>query len=1112
MRGPAADPRSAELLVRALCAELPEIDPARIAAAVQRAAAHAAAAQLDTEGFRVLDLQLARVEATEEAGERAAILRDLADHLAVRGDASRALVVRLAAFSEAPSAADLDPLLGLARQTDRIAELPLESMLALIDVTADASVSQLTAIARAWQDLGHAFYAADCLERVLAIAPLDPYANESLELLYRTQREWAVLADLLGRRANHVASDRERGELLRELGVIYERELADPGAALDAFREAERLAPGHRDALDAIARLASAAAESSPEALTEALSALERLGRAEPTPAGRARVWCRAAAVAKLADWDHAQHLLERARAEDPDVPEPVEGLAALRRDRGDLPGAVALLIEAAGRPALVAERARWLADAADLCVATGDTDRAKSLYRGAREADPASHRAGVALVELCWDTGSLLELAPILDELCRSTTDPDRLRGYLLQRGRVARELGDLTGAGAALARAVELAPEDVAARRELAALLVAGAQWDRARPLLEGLLDGEDALAPTEAAELHYHLARCTAELGDRAAADRHAASALALAPAHREALLLRAELDDADPHAHAASQLALAALAPPAEAAARLAALGERYLALGDRGTARELYREALQRRPGDHLLLTRFLDLVAEDGDWSYSLDLVQRLIDTERDPIVRGRYRHVAAQIARDELDAPDRAAALLAASIEDDPRAFTVADELEALLAQAADREALARFYYQRLEHVRNDEGRPGERLRLWDLLGEVCLQLGRTGDAVLALEVAASLAPAEPARRERLADLAATDPARASDAIAHHQAVLRSRKDRVASYRALAALYAAAGQPQRARAAREALAVLVERVGPAPADGGASDVASLFAGPLDGAGAPPAPRALREQDWIALSHLDVDLQLSALFALVAPAFAAERARLRPPPGAPARTADVPAPLRELLERVAGAFGLRCPPLHLDPERLAPCTVAMRVRGDALAPVILAGRPAIDAQVDPRELAFLLARQLADLRSDRIARLLCPRGGELAQIIELAMALPGHPDPGPPAAARWLAAALHPLERDRVSAIGARLREAGTHPLRAALDWLEATARAADRIGFVVAGDLASCCRALAGEVASLEPARDRVVELVWASVTDEVFAARARVEGWAPT
>jgi hypothetical protein len=57
---------------------------------------------------------------------------------------------------------------------------------------------------------------------------------------------------------------------------------------------------------------------------------------------------------------------------------------------------------------------------------------------------------------------------------------------------------------------------------------------------------------------------------------------------------------------------------------------------------------------------------------------------------------------------------------------------------------------------------------------------------------------------------------------------------------------------------------------------------------------------------------------------------------------------------------------------------------------------------------------------------------------------------------------------------------------------------------MAATERAADRIGFVVVGDLASCVRVL-----ERDQTGERVTELVWSSVTDEVLAVRARVEGW---
>ena len=1138
MRGHTAGFGSVDMIARALLEEFPELDAERVRVAIERGIARAANASLDTEGYRVVDLHLARVEASEESSERALILRELSENLEQRKDAERALVVRLSAFGEAPALADLDPLLRLARLTERWSELPLEQMAAMIDLTDDDSPRRLTEIAAAWQQLGRAYAAADCLERVLLLEPADTHAHETLELFYRSAGEWPVLLDLLGRRAVHVTDDRERAELFREMGQIYERELGDDAGALDIYREADQLVPDVPDVLEALARLTVRLGE--PEG--DRLAVLARASRVITEPRARARAACHAAELAKLEDWDEAQRLFEQARRDDPDLGAAVDGLAGLLRDRGELGAALELLVEAAGRPALAGERSRLLCDAADFSVAVGDLERAKRLYREARAADPANHKAGLALVELCRDTGSLVELAPILDELCRTTEEPARLRQYLLLRSKVAAELGDQTGVRAVLTRVIDLDPDDLASRRELADRLFEVGAWAKARAALEGLLEREDLLPADEPSELHFRVARCAQQAGDLDGANKHVAIALALAPDHRPSLVLRAELDDAaaDPFAHAASQLALANIAPPEERAARFAALGDRYVELGDPGTAREMYREALVHRPGDHPLLTKYLGLVAEDGDWSYGLDIVRRLIDTEQEPVVRARYRHLAGMIARDELDQRDVAIEMLGQALEDHPLAFDTADELEALLAGAGrhpgasldpgaargapgapghrdDREALATFYYRRLEHVRAEEGRPGERLRLWDHLAELCLDLGRREDAIVAFEVACSLDPANLARRERLADLYLdADPSHDADAIAQHQLVLRARKRRLESYRALEALYRRGGQRDKASACAAARALLdptvIESNIEALFDPDRDPAAEAGAPAASAPGARPALRPLGNDDWARLSSLDVDRELSALFALVAPAFAIERARLRPPPPIPAREHDVPGSVARVLARVVAAFGVTRPPVFLDREQLVAGKVAMRTRAGVLVPVLLLGRPAVDPVVDDHELAFTLARQLADLRTDRIARLLCPRAGELAQIIELALGSHAKDDQvsaAPTPASRWLTASLHPLELEQVNAIGARLRERDVNPLRAALDWLARTERAADRIGYVIAGNLAACARILEREPAPAGAESDRVLDLVWASVTEEVLAVRGRVEGW---
>ena len=1073
---------SIDIITRVLRAEFPELDGERLRHAVERAVARVASASLDTEGYQVVDLHLQKVEATEESEERSKILRELSDTLEQRGDAERAFVVRLSAFAEAPAQTDLAPLLRLGRITERWQELPLDTMTGLIDINHDAAAQNLLDLAVAWQHVKRPYYAADCFERVLLIEPTNQKAFDALEVFYRSTSEWPVLIDLLGRRAVHVDNAKEKGEVFREMAIIYDRELDDQGAALDAYREAEELGCAKPDVLEGLARLSVKLGM--PE--EEALAAAEKFSSTVSEPKERARALVKAGELAKLQDWDKAQKLFEEAHALDRELVEAVDGLATLLRDRGQLSESIRVLVNAAEHAK--ADKTRWLLEAADFCVGLGDTDWAKQLYRDVRAIEPDNYRAGVALVELCWDTGDLVDLGPILDQLCRTTDDPSRLREYLIKRSKLAYEVGDKTGARNALARAVEIDPDDVESRRELADMLFDAQQWAKARQVIDSLLIEEDLLPPGVAVELHYRVARCAKELGDKDSAAKHVDIALALVPDHRAALLLRSELGSTDdPMQFVADQLALANTGPADERAMRFAAIGDRYVEMGDRPAAREMYREALSHRPGDHLLLTKFLELVADDGDWSYSLDVVQRLIDTENDPKVRARYRHLAGMIARDELDDHERAAELFGQAIDDDPLSFPAADELEALLDAGDNRHALATFYYKRLDQVRSNEGRPGERLRLWDHLGELCIELERHDDAVVAFEVALSLDPENLDRRRRLADLYSLDPKHDAKAIAQHQTILRENKRHLESYKALRMLYERMRQTERARACQEALDVLSSRPAEAKTDGKRE----------------PQLRTLANEDWIVLSRLDVDFQLSALFAVVAPPFAVERARMRPPIAVPSKEHDIPPSVSRVFTRVIGALATPRPPVYFEAEQANACKMVMRLRDGVLVPVLVFGKPVIDKAIDDHELAFSLARALADLRTERIARLLCPRAGELAQIIELAIAPQSDNH-----ASRWLTTSLHPVELEQARSLGAKLRDRQVHPMTAAVSWLATTERAADRIGLVVVGDLTKCVKIIERDPAGNDPSR--VLDLVWSSVSEEVLGVRARIEGWA--
>src|SRR5262249_45837301 len=253
--------------------------------------------------------------------------------------------------------------------------------------------------------------------------------------------------------------------------------------------------------------------------------------------------------------------------------------------------------------------------------------------------------------------------------------------------------------------------------------------------------------------------------------------------------------------------------------------------------------------------------------------------------------------------------------------------------------------------------------------------------------DAVTAFEVALTLDPDNVERRQRLADLYLdADPKHAADAIAQHQAVLRVNKRRLASYEALRTLYRRTQQLEKARARAQAPEITGMQ---------AVDAKNPDAQPRPGT--PPAAsgsrKPLANEDWVALGGFDVDLQLSALFALVAPAFVAERARTRPPQTASElRDHNLPAAIAQALGSVVTSFGIARPLTCIDAEQAAACAITLRAQGGVLAPVLVLGRPAVEQQLEGNELAFVLARQLADLRSDRFARLVCPRAADLAQI------------------------------------------------------------------------------------------------------------------------
>jgi hypothetical protein len=258
----------------------------------------------------------------------------------------------------------------------------------------------------------------------------------------------------------------------------------------------------------------------------------------------------------------------------------------------------------------------------------------------------------------------------------------------------------------------------------------------------------------------------------------------------------------------------------------------------------------------------------------------------------------------------------------------------------------------------------------------------------------------------------------------------------------------------------------------------------------------------------LTPEAWSRLIHPDEDRLLSALFAIVAPALVALRALPLEQlglEGAQPVGFDDRRPFARAVAVAARRLGLPMPQVYVRPEQDAPVTFANLRSSHLVTPSLVVGRAMLGPRRDPRDLAFLLGRQLAHLRADRILRMVLDPL-QLTHVVKAAVALC---DEGAAASGSvretvgWLRANLSPIDRDQLTTIASRLRDRdrGCEAMVAA--WLRAADLTASRVGLALAHDLERCAQLIAREpgAAPIASAEERVVDLAWSSVTDELWS-----------
>lgn len=427
-----------------------------------------------------------------------------------------------------------------------------------------------------------------------------------------------------------------------------------------------------RDAADtAVLTLLSAAGAGDAAATGGALCDMAALAGqdsaasfSDTDPAWKAELLARAVARARLGGADAAEAVARRAweMARPP----------ALATSLSDMPLAAGGAWPE-GRPDPRRARARRTGGtfgiALDLEVALdaerrGALGSALAIYGSVIGVDPDRLEAWTGIRRVARAGGDLLGEARALARLAAVVRDPGEAAALLEEAAAAYERAGRVDDAITALAKCVELRPNDPKPYMRAYQLLRGDLDAPGRAILFDALLSHRLAAAPlTPAArvallfERGQHRAR---RMTDREAGFEDFKEILKIQPEHREALfeLARGATEDRDPEsaAHWLVQF-LGMAADDARAPEARLDLAACYEALRDRAGAVETLRRAAGLRPGDPKPLQRLSDLYLRQGEWKAAIDVLraseERLPDNADRAALHLRIGAILRDVGRD---------------------------------------------------------------------------------------------------------------------------------------------------------------------------------------------------------------------------------------------------------------------------------------------------------------------------------------------------------------------------------------------------------------------------------------------------------------------------
>lgn len=475
----------------------------------------------------------------------------------------------------------------------------------------------------------------------------------------------------------------------------------------------------------------------------------------------------------------------------------------------------MALLEEAAGSTRDDRRRGQYLAELGTMHdVEMGDRLTAVRYWEQALNAEPKTLDAARPLIDHYMSDNRWERAAPVLETVVETAEknhgllEPRELNQRYLQYGKVCDTLGNEKLALHAYRQAYEIDRNNPRTLERLGLLLFDAEEYDQAYHVFVALADRhERAVQPEILLEVLRKAARIKHRHGDHRVAIGLLERALRLRPDDRPTLRLMATFSqDAGEIEHAMkARKKLIDSEPQAKVQfAELVKMGDAWAEeAGEVEKAARAYVEALELQPQSVAVLRKLLDAFRNLGRWREAIGVLERLVEHEDDRVRRANLYYTMGVVARDEVEAPERAVGYYEKALDENPDMLKAFEAIDRIMTDARAWKDLERAYRRMLHRVTENErelpqGRRNDlNFLLWTSLGEVYRsRLGDPRAAVEAFEAALALRPDDDNTRMILAELYERTGANPDVAIEHHRALLDKDPGRSDSYHALYRAY----------------------------------------------------------------------------------------------------------------------------------------------------------------------------------------------------------------------------------------------------------------------------------------------------------------------------